>query len=339
LLTREQLRLDLQQVFVARDEEESLVAAFHFPSRGRARQVKFRFRIRESLLKYMLDSAEEGWDVAESLARLAGGYRSLSDDERRFLDQALVDFEQLCVNFMYAALPRLLKSAALLTRLALAQPRSGASPRAISSPDEVNERDDFEEYIVNISSGWPLLRTRFKCFDVLRLPPDHAKRDVDAGYLVPISEVERHPDRFGEPYLEAIAAYRKRREEEARATVARPAPTDSETLLATSEGRKTRDQILAALARIAEDVFPSGPGRPLARTEEETAALASELQDDLHRRLADYIRRRIKKTRRAVYAEMAANGRYGPRNESLSAATIKRLIERQTPRRPKRVRK
>jgi hypothetical protein len=336
LLTREQLRLDLQQVFVNRKEEDDAIVALHFPSHGRARQVKFRFPVQQELAVMTRDKVS--WDDTADLGEyvtLLLGHRPLTPDEARFVEQALVDFEQLCANFIYAALPALARSAGLLARLNLQRATPAFESKPQPPAEAVAADDGFEEYLVNRDQGWPILRERFRLHDVVRLPAGHAKRDVDAGYLVPLAEAERNFGAWGDEYREAIEAYRERRAAEAAATQRRPRPTDTQTLLATSDGRKTRERIMKMLANIPEELFPPATGRPLARTAQETEALITELRADLNQRLASYITRNKRKSQAVIIEEMAADGRYGSAQESLSAATIKKLLAKGTQRRTK----
>lgn len=328
LLTREQLRLDLQQVFVNRKEEEDAVVALHFPSEGRSRQIKFRLSLKQELLLMANQLPPGDARLADAYAALALGRRAPTPAESRFQEQGLVDFEQLCANFFYAALPALVKCAALLARLNLARRVNDVAtqPAMPGETQEPEEPDGFEEFIVNRDKGWPVLRERFRLHDIVRLPPEHAKRDVDAGYLMPLKKAESNLATWGSEFGEAIAAYRERRRAAAEATLRRPTPTDTEALLATSDGRKTREQIIAALEGIAADVFPPSQGRPLARTTDERTALVAELRDDYNQRRAKYVARGIRKTRPMVLEEMHADGRYGPAQESLSVATIQKLL-------------
>lgn len=326
LLTAEQRRLDLSQVFVGRDEEDDLVVAIHFPAKGRTRQVKFRVPIRNLLTaKFQKTSGNIIVDTVQRL-RLTHGVRGMTDEEHQFLDQALVDFEQLYANFTYAAIPLLANAAALLTRLTLRHQAQPPREDETLPTEEIEERYGFDEYIVNRDQGWPMFRPRFKLHDIVRMPAEHAKRDVEAGYLFPVKAAEENAATWGSEYTGVIAEYRQRRAAEDEATKRRPKATDMEAMLATTEGRKTREEIVRVLSRIIEVLFPAPKGRPPARTAEETQLLVADLFDDFNRRKARYMRRGISKTWIAIVAEMAAEGRYGSRQEALSAASIEKLL-------------
>lgn len=292
-------------MFVNRDEERQLVASFHFPAAsGRSRQIK----ITASILEFFRDRDDSG----SGLLRV--------DEERVFDDQALVDFEKICVNFMLAALPELRKSAYLLSRL---NPQRAISDEAVSSDSAADKDDGLKEYIVNVG-GWPRTRPRFRMHDVVRLYPGHVKRDVDAGYLVRVDELKPNETAEGTSFGQIIAAYRKSREVLTRR---RPVPTDMGTLLGTSEGRKIRDQLAEAFAGIAAKLFPPPVGRPPALSAEAREALIAELLEDFHARRAQHVKARHRVTRAAIFAEMAADGKYGSNGDSFTAPTIERLLK------------
>ena len=103
----EQVRKDYAKIFPNRNEashvrpeEEQFVASFQFPAtRGTVRRVKIVAPIRDFVVK-------------------RGDSGLLKDDkERVFSEQAHVDFEQLCVDFMRNAIPALRQSAYLLSSL------------------------------------------------------------------------------------------------------------------------------------------------------------------------------------------------------------------------------
>lgn len=309
LFTIEEVRADDAQMFVNRSEEDRFVASFHFPpTSGKARQIKIVVPIRD----FIKETAPGSLQV---------------DTEKSLDEQALINFEQICFNFMLAVLPVLRKSAYLLSQL---NPQRESA--AAVSDESLSDHDDREEYIVNVSSGWPLARPRFRLFDVVRLHSAIAHHDVQKGYLVRVKDVENNIGGKGAEYRAAIAAHRAASSEEAHARL-RPKPTDLETFLATSEGRKFREQIVADIATVANIVFPPTPGRPLARSEEETTALAAELREDFNQRSAKYVGLGKKKKRGVIFEEMANEGRYGPGHDSLSAASIEKLIAKR-PKRP-----
>jgi hypothetical protein len=245
-LTIDQVRKDDMNMFVNRDDEDKFVVSLHFPvTHGRARQFKITAWIRESVHR---DS--------RGVLRV--------DEERQFDDQALADFEQISVNFIMAALPALRNSAYFLSRL---KPEH-ALP--IEPEERAEYRDDgLKEYIVNVD-GWPLTRRRFRLHDVVRLFPGHVTRDVESGYLVRVDTLEPHEIADGTLFGQIIAAYRKNRAEDL--SWRRPPPTDP-GLLATTEGRKVREQIVAAFAEIVDAMFPPLPGAPI-KVAERTALLS-----------------------------------------------------------------
>lgn len=308
------------QMFVNRDEEDKFVASLHFPAtHGRARQVKIVAWIREFVRK----------DAAGVLR---------VDDERQFDDQALADFAQISVNFITAALPVLRKSAYLLSRLKLERAISNEpEPDHSADSNDADLDDGLKEYIVNVD-GWPLTRRRFKLYDVVRLYPGHVTRDVESGYLVRVDDLAPSEIADGTLFGKIIAAYRKSRAEDL--AVRRPPPTDTETFLATSDGRKARKEIVKAFKDIADWLFPSKPGAGLARTPAEKSALIAALRADFNRRQAEHILANDKITASETYAEMAEDGRYGTRPGLLTESTIANLIGRNTEsgrkRKPKR---
>jgi hypothetical protein len=328
LLNTDEVRLDEEQMFVRRDEEGSFVASFHFPMRGKARQFKYVVPIRSLLLQALRKSPERfGYDDLRAITASEPERVPPSEKESEFVENALADFEQLVANFMYAALPVLTKSAVILRRLNRKQPPPGSSANPTEQPSARVDRS--LEFIVNRSDGWPVLRPRFRLHDVVRLHPDYARKDVDAGYLVPAADVERNTVAWGPEYREALAKFRQQLTSEEAGAKTRPAPTDAGVVLAmTSEGRKARKRITSDIARMADEVlFPRTIGRPYARTPEEKAKLAKELRNDLNLRRADYVRRGVKKTVEAIYSEMAETGLYGPNRETLSAGTIRSLLK------------
>ena len=301
LMTEQEVRADERQMFVTRREEDSLVMAAHFPKvSGRTRQIKIAIDLRS---------------LADADARRLGD--AIGGNAEQLSEQVLVDFEQLFLNFMIAALPVLRKSAGLLARLnpnaRLAKTGSKGTPKS--------RNDGRKDYVVNVSNGWPLTRPRFALFDVVRLDPAAAQRDVDAGYLVPATDERRE-------YREAVAAHRSKMDADNAAANNRPRVTDAVTFLATTTGRAIRDEIVGAIAGIADQVFPAVAGRPPSRTTEQKDALAIELRQDFNRRKGAYVTRGIRKTADMIYDEMAADGRYGPAKEALSAASIERFLGR-----------
>jgi len=304
LMTRDEVRSDDLQMFVSRLEEDFLVvASFHFPFvRGRARQFKFTVPI-----VYQLRTEAEVEQVVDG----------------PLVEQAVVDFEQLCMNFMSAAFP-VLRTCALM--LARSNPNP-APPMPDETPVSEPPDDGREEFIVNVSGGWPTARPRYNLHDVVRLAPGNAKPDVDSGYLVRAKDAEANITAWGAEYREALATYRARRAAEALAAQYRPAPTDAEAFLRSAEGASVREQIVNAFKDIADRLFPASPGPKLTRTPAKKAALVEELRASLARRLAARALRGESTAKEAVYEEMAADG-YGDPPKFYSASTIKNLIGR-----------
>ena len=236
-LTIDQVRKDDMQMFVNRDEEDKFVVSLHFPvTHERARQVKIVAWIREFVRK-----SENG---------------TLRVDEgREFDDQALADFEQISVNFIMAALPVLRKSAYSLSRLKLKR----AIPKEPELGVSVVGKDGLKEYIVNVP-GWPLTRPRFSLYDVVRLKPERVARDVESGYLVRVDDLAPSEIADGTLFGKIIAAYRESRS--ANLAARRPSPTNAGKFLATTEGRKVREEIIEAFAKIVDKMFPPLPGAP-----------------------------------------------------------------------------
>lgn len=302
LLTDEQVRKDEMQMFVNRAEEDKFIAALHFPAvGGKARQVKIVAAIKQGIVE----------DTDTGVLR--------ADATHALDEQALVDFEQICVNFLTIGLPILRKSAYWLSRL---------NPERLIEREMVttdSAADGGEDYIVNRDKGWPVHRPRFNLFDVVRLEPSAATRAVDAGYLVPAKDVNDGVGGWGEEYRAAINAHRAALE---NPVARRPTPTRTLTFIDTSEGRKVRDRIVKAFAEIADRLFPASPGRALARTREEKAALIDELRDDFNRRRAAHVAKGESVTKDEVYEEMASKGKYGRSRETIGFATIKNLLGR-----------
>jgi hypothetical protein len=281
LLSRDEVRLDEEQTFVRRGDEQSFVASFHFPSRGKARQVKFKIPIVDTIRQMYHSSLNESDE--ELLSRFKATIKGTiiaSPAEEAFVDQALVDFEQLCVNFMTAALPELETSASLLAQL---NPRSETLRR--DSLPRSERADGLQEYIVNRNTGWPVMRPRFKHLDVVRLDPANAQRDVESGYLVSSNDAEANTAAYGPEYRDALAAHRAFVAAELEATRTRLKPTDIETVLTSGPGRAVRKHIVAALMRVAKEVlFPSSAGRPPKRSAGERERLRKQLIE-AHREL------------------------------------------------------
>src|ERR1700682_1611012 len=151
LLSADEVRLDDRQVFVNRHEEQFFVAAFHFPSRGKARQIKFTVPV-DGLLQST--ASELTTDEAEYLRRQG----RLPAPDPGFMDQAAADFEQMLVNFFYAALPMLAYSASRIAELNIERSLTSAFSEETHLPIEPFAHDlenPREEYIVNRSHGWP----------------------------------------------------------------------------------------------------------------------------------------------------------------------------------------
>jgi hypothetical protein len=317
-LTRDEVRADELQMFVSRLEEDFLViASLHFPFvRGRARQFKFTLPIVHQL-------------------RTAAGVTTVSDGA--VVEQAIVDLEQLCKNFVSVALPALGRCALMLARSnpnpAPPIPEDGKAPKS--------EDDGREEFIVRRDQGWPARRPRYKHRDVVRLEPSEATTGVDSGYLIPAKAVD-DGTRLVEPEdREALRTYRSRRAADALAARYRPSPTDTEAFMTSSEGAKVQQQIVKEFKEVADRLFPRSPGRKLALTPTEKQALLAELRKDLARRIAAHVTAGESTSKEAVYEEMAAEGQYGNPPRSYGAATIKNWIGRNQKRgerkaRPKR---